>query len=62
MLSNHRVVQKLDRPPPQGGSTPPLENANGARLVSGQDVSEGLKHEKEIWGEVVGLILVPFRV
>lgn len=38
------------------------ENAKGTRLVGAQDVSEGLKHDKEIWGEVVGLILVPFRV
>lgn len=38
------------------------ENAKWTRLVGAQDVSEGLKHDKEIWGEVVGLILVPFRV
>lgn len=32
VLSNHRVVQKLDRPPPQGGSTPPLGKCKGDQV------------------------------
>lgn len=55
MLSNHRVVQKLDRPPPQGGSTPPLGECKGGQVGQWARCFRGAQARKRDLGRGGGL-------